>query len=309
MTGWLVVNYYLNNSRFNDLYECFNRAAVKLGIVLIKKTNLELLGEMVIGGSCRQTTVIGSEKVRKFDEALSDKNSMPDFVLFWDKDVKLAGLMEARGFKVYNSAAAIECCDDKARTNIALADSEIRMPKTFISPLTYFDEGLDGSELADNIENELSYPMVVKECMGSFGEQVSLAYSREELLRLIRSKGKQPFIVQEFISTSFGRDIRIYVAGGEAKAAIMRYNEKDFRANYVNGAGMKPYTPTKEQREMAVSAARILGLEFGGIDILFGENDKPIFCEANSNAHFKKLYAVTGVDMAEEILRCIIEKN
>ena len=88
----------------------------------------------------------------------------------------------------------------------------------------------------------------------------------------------------------------------------MRYNEKDFRANFVDGAGMKAYTPTDSQIEMAVKAAEILGLSFGGIDILFGENDEPVFCEANSNAHFKKLYTVTGVNMAEEILKCILKE-
>lgn len=299
VTGWLVVNYYLNNSRFDELYESFNNAAIKLGISLIKKTNSELLGEQVIGGANYQQGMA--------DDCKLEQNK-PDFVLFWDKDVKLARMMESMGFKVYNSADAIECCDDKARTNIALAGSGIRMPKTFISPLTYFDEGLDGAEFVDNIESQLSYPMVIKECMGSFGEQVSLVYNREELLSMVKSKGKSPFIVQEFISTSTGRDVRIYVAGGEAKAAIMRYNEKDFRANYVEGAGMKAYTPTEAQIEMAVNVARILGLEFGGIDILFGEDDEPVFCEANSNAHFKKLYTVTGVDMAEEILKCMLEK-
>ncbi len=291
MTGWLVVNYYLNNERFNELYECFYKAAVKLGINLIRKTNSELMGKMVVGG----------------EGGCQECGDMPDFVLFWDKDVKLARLLESKGLKVYNSADAIECCDDKARTNIALEGSGIRMPKTFVSPLTYFDDGLDGNEFVNSVEARIPYPMVVKECMGSFGEQVSLVYDRAEFLKVISSKGKTPFIVQEFISTSINRDLRIYVAGGEAKAAIMRYNETDFRANYVKGAGMRACTPTKSQIEMAVNVSEVLGLDFGGIDILFGENDEPIFCEANSNAHFKKLYTVTGVDMAEEILKNIVK--
>lgn len=321
MTGWLVVNYYLNNIRFDELYESFDNAARKLGINLIKKANSELMGELVIGGLGGRTgfeTVMtydksGSKQVLSLDQNISEFDlplayNRPDFVLFWDKDVKLARLMETMGFKVYNSADAIECCDDKARTNIALAGSGIHMPKTFISPLTYFDDGLDGSEFVESVESQIPYPMVVKECMGSFGEQVSLAYDRTELLRMVKAKGRIPFIIQEFISTSVGRDVRVYVAGGQAKAAIMRYNEKDFRANYVDGAGMKAYTPSDAQIEMAVNVAKLLGLDFGGVDILFGENDEPIFCEANSNAHFKKLHTVTGVDMAEEILKCVIEK-
>lgn len=288
MTGWLVVNYYLNNSRFDELYGYFDNAAKKLGISLLRKTNSELMAEFMIGCG----TML----------------EMPDFVLFWDKDVKLARLMEAGGYKVFNSADAIEKCDDKAVTGIALAGSGIRMPKTFVSPLTYFDDGISGEEFAEQLERQLDYPMVVKDGSGSFGEQVALAHCRSELLKLVKSKGRTSFIVQEFIGSSAGRDIRLYVCKGEVKAAIMRYNEKDFRANFVEGAKMKPYTASEKQVEMAVKAADILGLSFGGIDILFGENDEPVFCEANSNAHFKKLYTVTGVNMADEILKCIAEK-
>ena len=309
MTGWLVVNYYLNNSRFDELYGYFDNAAKKFGISLLRKTNSELMPEFMIGEGMFSGTDLGNAgRKANVDFDYGTMYEKPDFVLFWDKDVKLARLMEARGYKVFNSADAIETCDDKAVTGIALAGSKIRMPKTFVSPLTYFDEGISGEEFAGQLERQLDYPMVVKDCCGSFGEQVALAHCHDELLKLVKSKGRTPFIVQEFIGSSAGRDVRIYVAGGEAKAAIMRFNEKDFRANFVEGAGMKAYTPTDKQIEMAVKAADILGLSFGGIDILFGENDEPLFCEANSNAHFKKLHTVTGVNMAEEILKCIADR-
>lgn len=329
MTGWIVVNHYLNNKRFDELYKFFNDAADRLGIRLVKKTNSELMGRFIVSENysyghaeaekpLRQKSICEKQLLMReasYEMQPLRQESMretpcdiPDFVLFWDKDVKLARMMEKAGFKVFNSADAIERCDDKARTNIALAGEGIRMPKTFVSPLTYFDEGLDGEEFASNIESQIPYPVVVKDCMGSFGEQVCLAHNREELLRIIRSKGRTPFIVQEFIRTSQGRDLRIYVAGGKARATIMRFNNKDFRANYVDGADMKAFSPTRKQEEMAVRVAELLGLTFGGIDILFGENDEPVFCEANSNAHFKKLYTVTGVNMAEEIIKCIAEQ-
>lgn len=318
MTGWLVVNGYLNNKRFDELYGFFESASEKLGVSLRRKTNAELMPQFIIGeGLLPENNVRGrsSRGAAKDPDSLKTVNAVevmekdkPDFVLFWDKDVKLARLMEASGHRVFNSADAIENCDDKAVTGIVLAGKGIKMPKTFISPLTYFDEGICGEEFVEQLETQLDYPMVVKECSGSFGEQVALAHCRDELLKLVKSKGRTPFIVQEFIRSSVGRDVRIYVAGGKAKAAIMRYNEKDFRANFVDGAGMKAYTPTDSQIGMAVKAAEILGLSFGGIDILFGENDEPVFCEANSNAHFKKLYTVTGVNMAEEILKCILKE-
>ena len=52
---------------------------------------------------------------------------------------------------------------------------------------------------------------------------------------------------------------------------------------------MKGYTPTKEQEKLAIKTCQVLGLDFAGVDILFGENDEPIVCEVNSNAHFKNI--------------------
>ncbi len=298
MTGWLIVNHYLKNKRFEELYASFQEAAKKLNIELIRLGNSELMGKIMPEQSI-------SESLAGIDKGVYPK---PDFVLFWDKDIKLARMLEHAGYKVYNSAGAIELCDDKALTNISLMGKGIRMPKTFVSPLIYFQDGMDIHEFIGDVEKKIPYPMVVKECRGSFGEQVSLVYTRKALLDVIKAKGNIPFIIQEFIESSAGRDIRIYVAGGKARAAIMRYNDNDFRANYTVGAGMTAYNPTKEQTEMAEKAADALGLDFGGIDILFGHNGEPVFCEANSNAHFKKLYTVTGINMAEEILKCILDK-
>lgn len=71
---------------------------------------------------------------------------------------------------------------------------------------------------------------------------------------------------------------------------------------------MKEYTPNDAQIELAVKVCDTLGLDFAGVDILFGENEEPVFCEVNSNAHFKNIYDCTGVNVAEYIIRHIVEK-
>jgi glutathione synthase/RimK-type ligase-like ATP-grasp enzyme len=60
-----------------------------------------------------------------------------------------------------------------------------------------------------------------------------------------------------------------------------------------------------QQAQLAIDACRALGLDFGGVDILFGPNEMPILCEVNSNAHFKNLYDCTGVNAAEDIMEYI----
>lgn len=58
---------------------------------------------------------------------------------------------------------------------------------------------------------------------------------------------------------------------------MKRLNEDDFRANITNGGKMEQYNPTQKQQDMALNVCRALGLDFAGVDLMFGENDEPIF--------------------------------
>ena len=68
---------------------------------------------------------------------------------------------------------------------------------------------------------------------------------------------------------------------------------------------MRPVSLTKAQEETAISACKAIGLDFAGVDILFGENDEPIVCEINSNPHFESSFVCTGVDMSVAIIEYI----
>ena len=88
---------------------------------------------------------------------------------------------------------------------------------------------------------------------------------------------------------------------------LRRSTDGDFRSNLTLGGTMESYTPTEEEAALAIRATEVLGLEFAGVDILFGK-DGPILCEVNSNAHFKTTLECTGVNMALEIMRHIAGK-
>ena len=70
---------------------------------------------------------------------------------------------------------------------------------------------------------------------------------------------------------------------------------------------MKPYTPSVEECEIAVKACRALGLDFAGVDLLFGK-DGPLLCEVNSNAHIKNILDCTGINVADFIFEYIKEQ-
>ena len=289
MQGWLVVNGYLKSEKFEEIYSWLIAAAEKEGMSLRKVPNDQL--DSILPANPQDINWAGR----------------PDFVLFWDKDVKLAKLLEREGFKVFNCAEGIEACDDKALTFIKLKNKNIKMPKTFIAPMT-FDKEYQDYTFVLQVEGSLGYPMVIKENKGSFGEQVYLVKNYYDALEKIKAIGHDEFIMQEYIESSKGRDVRIHVVGDKVVTAMERINEKDFRANVTNGGRMKEYTPTKEQRSMAVEVCKELGLDFAGVDIMFGKENEPILCEVNSNAHFKNIFDCTGINVAEHIMKYIKDK-
>ncbi|MCR5508389.1 MAG: RimK family alpha-L-glutamate ligase [Lachnospiraceae bacterium] len=291
MNGWLITNGFLKIPKFNDIYDRLISAASREGCELKLITNTDIIARIDKAGNLTADPAAG----------------WPDFIIFWDKDIRLARSLEAQGLRLYNRAGAIEACDDKSLT-IRLLSGLVRMPETYCIPFTYDLQGYSDTGFLDIIADRLGYPFVLKECFGSFGEQVHLINSWEESEAVLKSCGGRPCIIQEYIKGPWkgSRDIRINVVGNRCVASMMRINEDDFRANITNGGRMEPYTPTKEECGMALTVCKKLGLDFAGVDIMFDENHEPVFCEANSNAHFKSIYDCTGVDVAAEIIKHII---
>lgn len=285
MNGALIVNGFLNTDKFRDIYSRLESAFLKREVSLSLYANSDLFSPI-------------GEKI-PFKEK-------PDFVLFWDKDVSLAARVENEGIPVFNSARAIELCDSKAKTVLAL--QELPMPRTIIAPKTFPNIGYGDCLFLENVAKQLGFPIVVKEAFGSFGAQVYLAKDKKELYEIVKEHEAEELVFQELIEESFGRDIRINVVGDKVCAAMLRKSENgDFRSNITLGGGMESYSPTKEEADLALAAVKKLGLDFAGVDILFGKNG-PLLCEVNSNAHFKSTYNCTGINLADCIAEHIIKK-
>lgn len=283
MTGWLVVNGFLRTRKFSELTELFVSAAGRAGMELAVFANTDILADT---GTC-----------------LKEK---PDFVLFWDKDIHLGTFLESQGIPLYNPVSSIRICDDKRLTHLALLEKGIPMPRTIISPMTYANVGFTDLDFLALVERELSFPLILKEAFGSFGEQVTLVEDQNELIRCVKNAQTTELLFQQYIETSRGRDLRLQVVGDRVVAAMCRHSETDFRANVTAGGKMKRYEPTEEECALAVRAAKAVGAIFAGVDLLFGP-DGPLVCEVNSNAHFKNLLDCTGVNVAEEIINYIRE--
>lgn len=227
-----------------------------------------------------------------------------DGVLYLDKDVAIARMLELSGYKLYNSATAIEVCDDKVKTYLALSGKGIAIPDTISSPLLY--AGQDKEDFCDRIIDRLSLPIVVKENYGSFGKQVYLARNIVELKQLRAQLLYKPHLYQKFIACSSGRDTRVIVIGGKAFCAMSRSNVADFRSNIeLGGVGAHVNLP-EEYIATAERVASILGLDYCGIDLLCNDDGSPIVCEVNSNAYFNTISKICNVNVAKAYVEHII---
>ena len=313
--GWLIVNEYLDTEKFLEIRKLFLSGAEKKNVKLTVYTNadfaVDLSGAVV--------------KSRAFDEG------EPEFIIFYDKDITLAAALEKMGYRLYNSADAIDVCDSKVKTaekiaeyNLNCKDDEakILMPKTYKVPFTYENIGIKDSysfDFLDYVEKDLceadegalsgAYPMVIKESNSSFGMGVHLAGSREEAVKLICEYGNKECIIQEYLSYSSGRDLRLQMVSDKCVCAMRRSNENDFRANITNGGKMSEYKPTDEDLSLARNVMKCLKLDFAGIDIMHDKSGRAVFLEANSNAHFKNIYDLTGINAAEKMIEYIVAKD
>ncbi|MDD3109900.1 MAG: RimK family alpha-L-glutamate ligase [Eubacteriales bacterium] len=280
--AWLVVSAFLRTPSFVAMEKAFLEAAEEAEIRLELRDNASFL----------------------------KKNSLrtaPPGALFFDKDVRLAQMMEQNGIRLFNRARAIAACDDKTATFLALEKAALPQARTILGPVTYPGVGYGDMGFLDDIAEELGLPLVIKEGYGSFGRQVYLAHSMAEMRRIVATTEARPLLFQTFVSESAGEDLRVYVVSGEPIAAIRRVNPSgDFRANLENGGKAYAYKPSPEERALAINACQAVHADFAGVDIL-RSNSGPLICEINSNAHFLGLRAATGVNPAEHILRLIRE--
>lgn len=231
----------------------------------------------------------------------------PDFAVYLDKDKYLSNVLSKGGLRLFNRHEAVRVCDDKAETYIALCGKGIKFPKTVFGGLCYRADLNIKEEWADKIVNTLGYPVIVKESFGSMGKGVYKADNREQLLSVMEKVKLKPHLYQEYISYKKGVDVRVIVIGGRAVAAMERRNSDDFRSNVAQGGEGVKIELTEEFRFVAESCAKILRLDYCGVDLLYGENGEPIVCEVNSNAFIGGIEKATGVNIAKEYAEYIIK--
>jgi len=242
------------------------------------------------------------EIISIMNDSLSiQKETLPDYVVFTDKDLYLARQLELLGIPVFNSSAAITTSDDKIKTYQLLAKVGVQIPKTIFAPKTFGLPHAFDDAFFNFIIETFGFPVIIKEAFGSFGEQVYLIENEQALRDKTTDMANRPYMFQECITSSYGKDLRLQVVGDKVVAAMERTSTNDFRANVTAGGTMTPHNPTEEEARIAIRASQLIGADFSGVDLLFGESG-PLVCEVNSNAHIRNIYDCTGVNAAPYII-------
>jgi ribosomal protein S6--L-glutamate ligase len=201
-----------------------------------------------------------------------------------------------------NSADSIYKSRDKLLAHQVMARHGLPMP------ITAFASSPKNTE--DLIKLVNGAPLVVKLLKSSQGKGVVLAETKKAAESVIDAfRGiDADFLVQEFISESEGSDIRCLVLGNKVIATMRRSAEPgEFRANIHQGGSAEKVKITKEERQIAVKAAKAFGLSLAGVDIL-RSNKGPLLLEVNSSPGLKGIAKVNDKDLAEEIIGYIEKK-
>ena len=201
-----------------------------------------------------------------------------------------------------NESVAISRSRDKLRSMQLLARKGIGLPVTGFAHSTQFT--------SDLISMVGGSPLVVKMLEGTQGIGVVLAETLKSAKSVIEAfRGlKANILVQEYIKEAGNADIRCFVIGGKVTATMMRQGgEGEFRSNIHRGGKATTIRITPEERSTAVRAAKIMGLNVAGVDML-RSNHGPVVMEVNSSPGLEGIEKTTGKDVASQVVE-FIEKN
>jgi ribosomal protein S6--L-glutamate ligase len=205
--------------------------------------------------------------------------------------------LEMMGVYTPNPSDAVLRARDKLRALQILAAQGLDMPVT-----VFGDNPDDTSDVLAMLGDP---PHVIKLNEGSQGTGVVLAEKRSASQSVIEAfRGLYAnFLVQEFIGEANGSDLRCFVVGGKVVAAMQRdASPGDFRANLHRGGTAQAATLSAEERQIAVRAAKALGLGIAGVDLLRSKRG-PLILEVNASPGLEGIEAATGVDVSAHIIK------
>lgn len=209
--------------------------------------------------------------------------------------------LEMQGVYTVSSSIAISRARDKLRSMQLLSKYGVGIPKTVVSRNT--------TDIDDLLECIGSLPVIIKLASGTHGNGVVLAETKKaaksvlQAFYLTNDDGTN-ILLQEFIKESAGTDIRAFVVGGRVVASMKRQSlDDDFRSNLHKGGEGTPIKLTDEEKKLAIKAAKAMGLNIAGVDLMRSSRGALVL-EVNASPGFG-IEKVTGRNVASAIIEYV----
>ncbi len=240
-----------------------------------------------------------------FDPA--DPGEWTSYDVVIDRSVSLTAslvalrFLETFGVRCVNSRRAVEVCSDKLATTLALTRAGVPTPGVRVA--TDHESGLRAVE-------EIGYPAVLKPTVGSWGRLVARVNDRDAAEAVLEHRGalgsaqQGVFYVQEHVNKP-GRDVRVFVIGGEPIAAITR-SSTHWVTNTARGAVADGLEITPELRSICARAAAAVGAEVVAVDVLECPERGLLVNELNHSMEFRNSITTTGVNIPEHVARHVM---
>ena len=209
---------------------------------------------------------------------------------------------ECSGVYTTMGSSALLCARDKLICLQMLAGAEIGVPRTVI-PKNYYT-------MPSMIDRLGSEPFVIKLMKGTHGLGVILSESRKNAEAILETffKTNQKAMLQEFIEEAKGADIRVLIVDDEIVGVMKRQAAVgEFRSNLHRGGSSFIDILTEEEEEIAIKAAKTMGLKVAGVDMLRSSRG-PLILEVNASPGLEGIETTTKVDIAGKIID-MIERN
>jgi ribosomal protein S6--L-glutamate ligase len=212
--------------------------------------------------------------------------------------------LEMQGIYTVSSSIAISRSRDKMRSLQLLAKYGVGIPKTVVSRNT--------TDIDKLLEQLGDMPVIIKLARGTHGNGVVLAETRKAAKSVLQAfyltnDDGTSILLQEFVKESAGTDIRAFVVGGRVVASMKRQSlDDDFRSNLHKGGEGMAIKLTDEEKKIAVKAAKAMGLNIAGVDMMRSDRG-PLILEVNASPGFG-IEKVTGRNVAAPIIE-YVEQN
>jgi ribosomal protein S6--L-glutamate ligase len=221
-----------------------------------------------------------------------------------DHGVTIVRQFELMGTYVANTSDGIKNSRDKLHAAQILSSNHIPVPTAVLVR--------DWRDVDRAIRQVGGVPCIIKQLEGTQGGGVFLAHTEREASEIawkVLANNPEGVLVQEYIRESHGRDVRVLVVGGKVVTAMRRRaHGREFRSNFHLGGTVESIELPDDYARIACKAARLLGLDIAGVDLLESSRG-PLLLEVNSSPGLEGIEKASGVNVASHIMSHVVEAH